>query len=405
MWAANDHAPFTHLGIAVSGGGDSMALLHLLHGWAGARAVRLSAASVDHGLRPEAANEARMVAETCAELGISHDILKWSGWDGQGNLQAQARRARYRLLAAWAAGRGVEAVALGHTRDDQAETFLMRLARGSGVDGLAAMRFDWTADNMRWLRPLRGVSRAALRQYLTGKAATWLEDPSNDDLRFDRIKARRALDVLAPMGVDADRLADTARSMALARKALQHYAHVAASELCQTQYGDVLIGKNAAKLPAETRYRLFAHALMWVASARYRPRFEALVEAVAQGFGGETRSLHGCLIVPETGSIRICREVQAVKGEVCAPGGLWDGRWRLTGANADEADEVRALGDALRQCPDWRATGLPRASLMASPALWRRGALVAAPLAGLANGWSAEIAPESTNFFTSILSH
>ncbi|MCB2123065.1 MAG: tRNA lysidine(34) synthetase TilS, partial [Rhodobacteraceae bacterium] len=123
------------LGVAVSGGSDSTALLCLLADLRGTGGPDLAAVTVDHGLRPEAAGEARSVAALCARLGVSHTICRWDGWDGTGNLPDQARRARQNLIAGWASGLGIGAVALAHTRDDQAETVLLRLARGSGVDG------------------------------------------------------------------------------------------------------------------------------------------------------------------------------------------------------------------------------------------------------------------------------
>ncbi|MCP5036617.1 MAG: tRNA lysidine(34) synthetase TilS [Rhodobacteraceae bacterium] len=380
-----------------------MALLHLTHAWAKANNVSLSAATVDHGLRPEAADEAQMVAEICAGLGFSHDILHWEDWDRRGNLQNAARRARYALLTSWARENQLDAVALGHTKDDQAETFLMRLARGSGVDGLAAMRRDWQVEGTRWLRPLMGVCRQELREYLTAKSARWVEDPSNDDERFDRVKARRALEALAPLGLNTGRLAGTAEKMTLAREALQQYTFEAAHELCETQSGDVLIASGMKKLPQETLHRLFAHALMWIASAPYRPRYDALVETLGAVRSGERRSLHGCLILPKDEKIRITREYQSVKDEMCASGQVWDNRWRITGPT--DGIQVRALGEALCEVPDWRETGLPRMSLMASPAIWRGEVLVGAPLAGLASDWSAEIAPPKGDFFASILLH
>ncbi|MGJ8618282.1 MAG: tRNA lysidine(34) synthetase TilS, partial [Sulfitobacter sp.] len=117
------------LGVAVSGGGDSMALLHLLHGLSALHGTKLRAVTVNHGLRPEAASEAQMVQAFCATLGVQHDTLMWKDWDGIGNLQNAARQARYQMMADWATIHGISTIALGHTADDQAETFLMRLAR------------------------------------------------------------------------------------------------------------------------------------------------------------------------------------------------------------------------------------------------------------------------------------
>ena len=120
------------IGVAVSGGSDSMAALHILAGVAAESGVAIHAATVDHGLRPEAADEARQVAKVCVALAVPHEVLRWEHMEISGNLQDQARQARYRLIAGWARERGLSAVVLGHTLDDQAETFLMRLARSSG---------------------------------------------------------------------------------------------------------------------------------------------------------------------------------------------------------------------------------------------------------------------------------
>jgi len=158
--------PAQHIGVAVSGGSDSMALLDLLCHWGEEEGVRVSAATVDHGLRVEAKAEAARVAAFCVARGIPHDILIWDGWNGTGNMQAEARSARFELLAEWSRIRGIDVVALGHTSDDQAETFLMRLARKSGVDGLAGMSRDITRHGIRFVRPLLRQSRLALQDYL-----------------------------------------------------------------------------------------------------------------------------------------------------------------------------------------------------------------------------------------------
>jgi len=401
--AASRAAPLGALGLAVSGGGDSMALLHLAAGWAGPRGLRLEVATVNHRLRPEAAGEARLVGDTARALGLTHTVLEWRGAPGQGNLQDAARQARQRLLADWAGGLGLDAVALGHTADDQAETFLMRLARGSGVDGLSPMRADWQAQGTRWLRPLLGLSRAGLRDWLGARGLAWVEDPSNDDARFARVRARRALAALAPLGLDVAGLNATATRMGRAREVLRRAAHDAAGKFCRTQSGDVLIAAGARELPPDTFTRLVAGALVWVASAPYRPRYAALVGALDEVAQGQTRSLAGCLLIPEAGGIRICREYQSVKACQAAPGQLWDKRWRLIGP--EPGATIAPLGRAIEACPEWRQAGRPRAALMADPAVFVDDALAAAPLAGLSRGWSAEFHPSCGEFSDMLLSH
>ncbi len=389
-----------------------MAMLHLLAPWARTRGVALSVATVDHGLRAEAAGEARLVAAACARLGLPHETLRWQGWSGQGNLQDQARRARRRLLGEWARTRGIGAVALAHTRDDQAETFLMRLARGSGVDGLAAMRPTSRGEGIVWLRPLLEIGRGELRALLRAQGIPWAEDPSNRDLRFDRIKARRMLDTLAPLGLSREGLAATAGRMRMACAALADLALRAARKAARVEAGDVLLDLSAlAAFPEETRLRLFAHSICWVAGAGYRPRLAALGAALEDVMSGRRRSLHGTLICAADGQIRITREYRAVAGLRCPVGALWDNRWRLIPAEGGKTSgnrglEVAALGaEGLARCPDWRHAGLPRASLLASPAVWRGDELIAAPLAERESAWHAKPAGGSDHYYSTILSH
>lgn len=394
------------LGLAVSGGGDSMALLHL----AAEAGIATRAVTVDHGLRPEAADEARAVARVCAGLGVPHDILRWEGWDGRGNLMDQARRARLRLIAGWARGAGLEAVALGHTRDDVAETFLMRLARGAGVDGLAAMQAVRRAEGMVWLRPLLGIGREELRADLRRRGASWIEDPSNDNPAFDRVRMRQAMESLAALGLRPERLADVAGHLAEVRDALDLQLREAAGRLARVDRGDVVLAPAALELPPEILRRLLRAALQWVASAEYGPRGPALGEAMRRVSDGTTVTLHGCRLAPRREGLWIGREWQAVRSVVAAVGERWDGRWELQapgGADfSTDGLEIRALGpDGLARCPDWRATGLPRPSLLAAPSVWRGDALVAASLAGLSNGWTAVAHPLQNGDFLSLLSH
>ncbi len=404
--AAFPPSPPARLGVAVSGGGDSMALLHLAALWARDGGPEIHAVTVDHRLRAEAALEAATVARGCAALGVSHDTLIWQGWDGRGNLQGQARQARYRLMADWAQGHGITTVALGHTADDQAETFLMRLARGSGVDGLAAMAGRRRHLGVDWVRPLMWSRRCELRDWLTARKIGWIEDPSNDDPVFDRVQARRALASLAPLGITTEGLIATADRLRLAREALAHTAHDLARRAARIAAGDVILDRALLEeAPLETQLRLLSHALCWVASAEYRPRFSALNATYGAALQGRRTTLHGCLVMPTKREFRITREAAAVASLVAPATERWDSRWRLTGPSAADLT-LRALGETgLAQCPDWRASGHPRATLLAAPAVWAGDLLVAAPLAGRALGWSAELHRGDDDFFTTLIVH
>ncbi len=389
------------IAIAVSGGSDSLALLHLAH--AAPAGAMLHAVTVDHGLRAESADEAARVAAICKGLGVPHAILRWQGWEGQGNLQAEARDARYRLMAEWARDRGIGTILLGHTRDDQAETVLMRLGRSAGVDGLSGMAGRFRRNDMTWCRPLLETDRATLRAYLRGMGAAWIDDPSNDDSRFERVRARAALRALAPLGIDAATLARVARHMGEARDALDACAADVARVTVRQDAGDLLLDwARLSAHPLELRRRILVAALVWVASAAYPPRREDVLSLLDESGMEGQRTLMGCVLRKERDGLRILREFNAVRETRGATDAVWDGRWRLEGPH-DPAFCVAALGEAgLRLCPDWRDTGRPRASLLASPAVWRGDSLVAAPLAGWGQGWIARIVAD---FHDRALSH
>ncbi len=399
------------LGVAVSGGGDSMALLDLM-AWHGAdKGFSVHAVTVDHGLRPEAADEAALVAEYCAAQGVPHDVLHWT-WDRQGNLQAAARDARYQLIARWARKHRISCVALGHTQDDVAETFLLRLSRASGVDGLAAMERRFERYGVNWLRPLLQRQRETWRTYLRDMGIAWAEDASNEDERFDRVKARKILAALEPLGIQAETLSRTSQNLKTAKHALEHYTLEEADRLVEQDQGDLILTRNPVPpVPSEIDRRLILAGLRWVSGADYPPRSSALAEMEAAFIDSDTFTLSGCVLTlskPDgilNRRLRITREWNAVKDLVVPTNKVWDGRWQMTGPQALDL-QVRALGEVgLRACPDWRDTGMPRVSLLASPSVWRGNELVAAPLAGLTNGWRAELVRRSADFPQSLISH
>lgn len=394
------------LGVAVSGGGDSTALLLLLADWAKRTGTSLLVASVDHGLRPEARDEIAAVDRLCADLGVSHFVLRWADWDGLGNLQDKARQARHRLLADWAAAHGVGTIALGHTRDDQAETVLMRLLRGSGVDGLSGMAQISHRSEITWIRPLLHHSREDLRGFLRDLGVGWSDDPSNENDAFDRIKIRKTM---AAMGLTPKGLAETAVRMQTTRRFLEAETLAAARSLARiSAAGDVVLNSAGFfSLSDEIQQRLMAHSLQWVSTAPYRPRLENLHNLLIRLKNREKSTLAGCVLTPNNkGTIDVSREYAAVQAAEGRVGQLWDQRWRVAGPSHATDNVVRALGETgLNSCPDWRQTGLSRNALIAGPAVWQDQQLVAAPLAGWPQGWACSLQKGPEHYFSSILSH
>ena len=299
--------------VAVSGGGDSLALMHLLAGWARAkkRAAPL-VLSVDHGLRKESARAAKQVSRWAKALGLTCEILTVKSAKPKSDIEAWARAARLSLMGARLTKHHLSTLYLGHHQDDQAETFLLRLGRGSGLDGLSAMQTlapfphpDFTGLSVA--RPLLGVPRSALQAYLKTRKQDWLEDPMNSEARFARSRIRALMPQLADAGLTAHRIADAAAHLARAREALDLVtAAVLARALRQEggQEGGVLLldPEALAAAPREIGLRALAALLKNVSGAAYRPRFDALESlfdrmSKARGLGGGA-TLHGCRLGP-----------------------------------------------------------------------------------------------------------
>jgi tRNA(Ile)-lysidine synthase len=267
--------------LAVSGGPDSIALMWLAARWrrALARGPRLIAVTVDHGLRPEAAREARDVKRLAKSLDLPHRTLRWSGTKPKTGLPAAARSARYRLLAQAARQASATHILTAHTRDDQAETLLMRLLRGSGIAGLAAMARESERDGLRLGRPLLDVSKSQLIATLKKAGIGFADDPTNRDLSFTRPRLREVMPALAAEGGDARSLARLASRLARANAAVEVLAEGAERYLAlrDRHFSHTGIGADAvnaktvnaksfdmaafAVMPEEIRLRLLLRAI------------------------------------------------------------------------------------------------------------------------------------------------
>jgi tRNA(Ile)-lysidine synthase len=287
-----------NVAVAVSGGGDSMALALLLQEWAPGRVV---AFTVDHGLRPGSRDEAGQVHAGLSARGIEHHILSWEGEKPATHIQEEARAARYRLLLGACRARGIETLALAHNIEDQAETFWMRLAHGSGLDGLAGMAREREEGGVTLIRPLLGFSREALRETCRARGVQWIEDPSNKNEKFLRPRLRGFEAELAAEGLTPERLVKTMQKLDSARAALEEISARAFSACASTADGSGALDTAAwMEWPREIRLRVLASLLQAVRPQEYPPRSEALgllCDALEnKDFRG--RTLAGCEISP-----------------------------------------------------------------------------------------------------------
>lgn len=414
---------FRSLILAVSGGADSMALMLLISRWAAGRAEapKIVVATVDHGLRGEARAEAAWVVGEARALGFDAHLLTWSGDKPRTGIQDAARIARYRLMSDLALALELQTVAIvtAHTEDDQAETLLMRLARGSGLDGLAAMAPLRVAEEVSsqtvLARPLLGISGARLRAILRAAGRTWIEDPSNDADRFERVRVRKARARLAEIGLDNDKIALSARRLARAKDALEACVDDLQRVAGVDVHGGAFASFDAAAWSAaaeELRLRLLGR-LITAFGGQAEPlnlaKLEALVRRMSEsGFEGAT--LGGAVVGRHGDAIHVQREGGRAPLPVIQldPGAaaIWDRRFRVALApGSAQAVEVRALGAnafaQLRRELDL-GSSLPSSAAATLPAFWRRGELLFAPvladLPAVQWLWNADHRPYSAEF-------
>ena len=383
--------PCPRLAVAVSGGADSLALTLLAAVWATARGGSVVALTVDHRLRPEAAAEAAQVGKWLAGWGIPQVVLVREGPRLTADLQAAARAARHALLESYCAEAGILHLLLAHHREDQAETLLLRLGRGSGVDGLAAMA---PCRPTRWgqiLRPLLEVSRARLRATLRARGQEWIEDPSNADPTYARVRLRQLAPLLAGEGLSPPRLAATAARLGRAREALERETAVAAVHATQLDPAGFarLNAAGFTALPEEIALRLLARLLAVIGGEPLPPRHESLQRLARQiGPGRGAATLAGCRLEGNGSTWVICREAaRAAPPLPLPPGGeiWWDRRFRVrVAAEAPAGLSLGGLGPAPGRhfSETARRQGIPAPARATIPTLYDQRGVFAVPRLG-----------------------
>ncbi|HEX6118359.1 MAG TPA: tRNA lysidine(34) synthetase TilS [Dongiaceae bacterium] len=387
---------------AVSGGSDSLGLGLLLAAWARAQGGHLHVLTVDHGLRPEAAAECKRVAEIFAAVpGCSCHALQWQGNKPVRGIQAAARGARYALLTEWCRARGILHLAIAHTAEDQAETIVMRQAHRSGATGLAGMAAVRTEGGVRLLRPLLPVSRAAIRSWLQARGQDWIEDPSNENAKYERVRVRQ--------GLTPDRSAklfDEARRFGEARDARERAAArllAEAGQVHEAGYVSLALVPWAQAAP-DVQAAVLRQVMLAVSGQDYLPSFGGL----AAPLGSAARTLGGCALQALQGRLHVFREAASIAEPVVVAAGwsgTWDNRFGLQVGAALERREgwtIAPLGEhGLRQAVHrfgirLKRHPIPLPARLALPALWQGEHLAAQPHLHLGRGLAAWPAPRHT---------
>ncbi|MEQ1695152.1 MAG: tRNA lysidine(34) synthetase TilS [Hyphomicrobiaceae bacterium] len=383
--------------LAVSGGPDSLALLHLYARWRASipNPPATLVLTVDHALRLPSAAEAQFVATQAAHLNLPHETLIWSGPKPAHGLSAAARVARYGLLKERLAREPATPRALltAHTQDDQAETLLMRLARGSGLEGLAAMQHARPLDGHTTLiRPFLTIAKARLEASLLALGQTWITDPTNANLIFERPRLRQSEHIRASAGLTNANLALTASRLSRANDALDAATGaLASSALTHTPGLTVTIDRPAFDAaPLEIRIRLLSRALNTCGGIHPAPQLSEVERLAARLTNSNTATtLGGCLVIAHDHAVLIAREPgrTGLPRLDLAPGqsALWDARFQVAlSARAPGPCTVRALTPdewtALRRLPEIPA--LAAHTALAIPSFWHADHLVAAPTLG-----------------------
>lgn len=390
------------IAVACSGGADSLALVLLMRDWALARRLVLNPVVVDHGLRDGSDEEAQYVSELLVSLGLEPRILTNRGPRPRRNVQAAARAIRFGLIGEWMRGEGLTYLALGHHQDDQAETLLMRLARGSGVDGLSAMSAISTLDGLTVVRPLLSASKDALRDVVRRAGLKAVEDPSNGNTAHTRVRVRNARKILAREGLSAERLAATAARMARARMALDAARdQFLMTHVTQHPAGFATLAPEAlGALPEEIALRVLG-GLSRTIGGRVHPAREEKIVGLYRALQDRSlaggRTVNGCRVLPWRAHLLMCRETSAVGPSIpAADGAIWDNRFvcrmsrsvedpgLLRSTQADETTRVGKLGNAGIRLARKEGMGsiletVPGAVRPSLPAVWKGRHLISIP--------------------------
>ena len=382
-----------HLAVAVSGGSDSLALTLLSKVWADNCGGSVTALSIDHGLRDDSTRELDQLAQWLSMRNIEHIVLRWTGIKPQTGIQKAARDERYRLLENWCRDSGVLHLLLGHNKEDQAETFLLRLNHKSGLDGLAGMASIVEKAHARLLRPLLSISKFRLQETLSIASQSWLEDPSNKNYKFERVRIRSLLPALEKVGLNSDTIADI--SLRIAEKRID--IETKTSQLLATSCSifpegyALLDGQSFFSTRDEISSRALSRILLCIGGTEYAPatsKLLSLYQKMKAAFNGMSpfwkgATLGRCRLMPAKGSkamsFLVCREQRFLPAAIPVFPNMkcnWDNRFRISfkGINKEtRRTKLQSLGHegllSLKATTSILDFGLPEPVVITLPSL------------------------------------
>lgn len=390
--------PRPQVAIGYSGGGDSTALVLLAARWTRRRGGKLFALTVDHGLRPDSSSEAELVQRRIEALGVSGSILQWGGSKPASGIQNAARQARYDLMTRWCRRKGVLHLLLGHHQEDQAETLLHRLGRQTGADGFAGMgRIRETAD-VRLLRPCLNIPGRRLRAVAESFNVNWVEDPSNQDPAYARVRLRNLLPSLEAEQISPTALAGTARRLARVRRSMEYQTVqilAGAAELSSLGYARIR-SEAVTDAEPEIAYRVLERLLGAIGGHFYPIRYYLLanlLKNIQQTRFLTSRTLAGCIILRQKDDILVVREAARCEERKVFAGTWenWDGRYRIriTGSKTPTKQTyfIRPLGNnlarkTLKKVVINELIGVNAVVRRALPSIWDHRGLVCVPHLG-----------------------
>ncbi|KJV63454.1 MULTISPECIES: tRNA lysidine(34) synthetase TilS [Ehrlichia] len=377
--------------VAVSGGIDSMVLLHLSAQYCNHNIPVIL--TVNHKLRTEAEQEALFVFQHSQNLNLKCHILNWHGKLPVSNIQSFARQIRYRLLLEWCHENRINYLMIAHQKNDQAETIMIRLERGSGLDGLAGMQEYTYLNDICILRPLLDVSRTELLQYANKNNITWINDTSNNNTKYKRTLYRNMLEMTDNSETLIDRLYTTSAHIRRSLSCILHYVRLAIDECLEfSTLGHIIIKLNVfLTLPEEISLRLLTYSIMSIGKQKYKPRYTKLNSIFYKIRNNEykiSQTLCGCKIIKnQNDTISITREVSAIK-ELTIDSFTnivieWDNRFKVSIVNSSP-DNVTVSSLNNNYIPT-NLKKLDREAVRCLPTLKYKNKIVAYPLQNNSN--------------------